>query len=191
MANVRAHEMSVTSYAMRVLDERLGDQLTIHGPRNIEVRGGILSLALPGVHPHDVSQVLDQTNVCVRAGHHCAKPLMRQLGVGATARASFYVYNDEADADALADGLVAATDFFSPDRRTAWPARRPLREIILDHYRSPRNRGELPAPPAHKSEGFNPLCGDEIEVYLDVHDGVVDDIKIGGQGCSISHRRRR
>jgi cysteine desulfurase/selenocysteine lyase len=114
MANVRAHEMSVTSYAMRVLDERLGDQLTIHGPRNIEVRGGILSLALPGVHPHDVSQVLDQTNVCVRAGHHCAKPLMRQLGVGATARASFYLYNDEADADALADGLVAATDFFSP-----------------------------------------------------------------------------
>ena len=60
------------------------------------------------------------------------------------------------------------------------------REIILDHYRSPRNRGELPAPPAHKSEGFNPLCGDEIVVYLDVHDGVVDDIKIGGQGCSIS-----
>jgi nitrogen fixation NifU-like protein len=60
------------------------------------------------------------------------------------------------------------------------------REIILDHYRSPRNRGELPAPPAHKSEGFNPLCGDEIVVFLDVHDGVVDDIKIGGQGCSIS-----
>ena len=60
------------------------------------------------------------------------------------------------------------------------------REIILDHYRSPRNRGELPAPPAHKSEGFNPLCGDEIVVYLDVHNGVVDDIKIGGQGCSIS-----
>ena len=60
------------------------------------------------------------------------------------------------------------------------------REIILDHYRSPRNRGELPAPPAHMSEGFNPLCGDEIVVYLDVRDGVVDDIKIGGQGCSIS-----
>ena len=60
------------------------------------------------------------------------------------------------------------------------------REIILDHYRSPRNRGELAAPPAHKSEGFNPLCGDEIVVYLDVHDGVVDEIKIGGQGCSIS-----
>jgi nitrogen fixation protein NifU and related proteins len=60
------------------------------------------------------------------------------------------------------------------------------REIILDHYRNPRNRGELPTPPATKAEGFNPLCGDEIVVYLDVEDGAVTDIKIGGQGCSIS-----
>ena len=60
------------------------------------------------------------------------------------------------------------------------------REIILDHYRSPRNRGELPTPPAHMSEGFNPLCGDEIKVYLVVEDGVVADIRIAGQGCSIS-----
>ncbi len=60
------------------------------------------------------------------------------------------------------------------------------REIILDHYRSPRNRGELPSPPATRVEGFNPLCGDEIVVYVDVHDGVVDDIRISGQGCSIS-----
>ena len=60
------------------------------------------------------------------------------------------------------------------------------REIILDHYRNPRNRGELPTPPAHKVEGFNPLCGDEIVVYLDVEDGKVSDLRIGGQGCSIS-----
>ncbi len=60
------------------------------------------------------------------------------------------------------------------------------REIILDHYRNPRNRGELPAPPATRVEGFNPLCGDEIVVFLDVHDGRVDDLKIAGQGCSIS-----
>ena len=59
------------------------------------------------------------------------------------------------------------------------------REIILDHYRTPRNRGEL-APPAVRAEGHNPLCGDEIQVYLDVKDGIVSDIKIGGQGCSIS-----
>jgi nitrogen fixation NifU-like protein len=60
------------------------------------------------------------------------------------------------------------------------------REIILDHYRNPRNRGELPSPPAVRSEGFNPLCGDEVQVYLGLRDGVVDDIRIAGQGCSIS-----
>src|SRR3954471_12986282 len=60
------------------------------------------------------------------------------------------------------------------------------REIILDHYRNPRNRGELPTPPARKVEGFNPLCGDEIVVFLDVEDGKVADLRIGGQGCSIS-----
>jgi nitrogen fixation protein NifU and related proteins len=60
------------------------------------------------------------------------------------------------------------------------------REIILDHHRSPRNRGELPTPPAHKAEGFNPLCGDEVVLYLEIEDGVVTDVKIGGQGCSIS-----
>lgn len=60
------------------------------------------------------------------------------------------------------------------------------REIVLDHYRSPRNRGELPAPPAHRTEGFNPLCGDEIVVYLQVDGDIITDVKIGGQGCSIS-----
>ena len=60
------------------------------------------------------------------------------------------------------------------------------REIILDHYRAPRNRGELPVPPAHKVEGFNPLCGDEVVLYLDVDDGVVRDVRTNGQGCSIS-----
>ena len=60
------------------------------------------------------------------------------------------------------------------------------REIILDHYRNPRNRGELPVPPAHRVEGFNPLCGDEVVVYVDVEDGRVVDVRIGGQGCSIS-----
>lgn len=60
------------------------------------------------------------------------------------------------------------------------------REIILDHYRSPRNRGELPTPPAQRAEGFNPLCGDEVVVYVQVDDGVLSDIRIAGQGCSIS-----
>ena len=113
MRAVREHEVKLTAYALRTLTERLGDRLTIHGPSEPADRGGVLSLDLHGVHPHDVSQVLDQHAVCVRAGHHCAKPLMRRLGVAATARASLYVYNDESDIDTLAEGLESAHEFFA------------------------------------------------------------------------------
>ena len=113
MEAVRAHEIELTAYAMRSLTERFGSDLVIHGPSEPGLRGGVLSFAFKDLHPHDVSQVLDEWGVCVRAGHHCAKPLMRRLGVGATARASFYVYNDEADVDALADALDKTSDLFS------------------------------------------------------------------------------
>jgi cysteine desulfurase/selenocysteine lyase len=73
----------------------------------------VLSILLGDIHAHDVSQVLDEHAVCIRPGHHCAKPLMKVLGVPATARASLYVYNDHDDVDALADALVATRDFFS------------------------------------------------------------------------------
>jgi cysteine desulfurase / selenocysteine lyase len=114
MANIRRHEMDIAGYAIGALEDRYGDDITIHGPHNVEVRGATLSFAFRDLHPHDVSQVLDQANVYVRAGHHCAKPLMRVLGVGATCRASFYLYNDRPDADALVDALAAANDIFGP-----------------------------------------------------------------------------
>jgi cysteine desulfurase/selenocysteine lyase len=110
--NIREHEKRVTGYAIETLTERFGDGITIHGPLDVESRSGVLSFAFKGLHPHDISQVLDEAGVCVRAGHHCAKPLMRCLGVGATARASFYVYNDEADVDALAEALQRCGEFF-------------------------------------------------------------------------------
>jgi cysteine desulfurase / selenocysteine lyase len=113
MTNVRLHEMELTEFALSSLDERYGDELTVYGPRNVELRGGAISFAFRGIHPHDISQVLDQSNVCVRAGHHCAKPLMRVLGIGATARASVYVYNDADDVKALVDALDSASDLFS------------------------------------------------------------------------------
>jgi len=113
MEAVREHEVTLTAYALRSLTERFGDQLTIHGPAEPAARGGVLSLAMAGIHPHDLSQVLDGHAVCVRPGHHCAKPLMAVLGVGATARASFYVYNDTDDVDALADALSEASQFFA------------------------------------------------------------------------------
>ena len=113
MHAVRAHEVSLTAYALRTLTARHGDDITIYGPSEPAERGGVVSFSFRDVHPHDISQVLDQAGVCVRAGHHCAKPLMRRLGIGATARASLYIYNDEADVDALADALDATSDIFS------------------------------------------------------------------------------
>jgi len=112
MANIRQHEMQLTEYALSTLNARYGDDIVIHGPRNVEIRGAVLSFAFRGIHPHDISQILDEKNVCVRAGHHCAKPLMKLLGANATARASFYIYNDQIDADALADALDGASDIF-------------------------------------------------------------------------------
>jgi cysteine desulfurase / selenocysteine lyase len=112
MEAVRTHEISLTTYAMDTLTERFGDDIGIFGPRDPRDRGGVISFAYRDIHPHDISQVLDEYGVCVRAGHHCAKPLMRRLGVNATARASFGLYNDEADVDTLADALAEAGAFF-------------------------------------------------------------------------------
>jgi cysteine desulfurase/selenocysteine lyase len=112
MDAVRAHEQALTAYAMAALSERYGDDITIYGPPPGAARAGIVSFAYRDVHAHDLSQVLDQAGVCVRAGHHCAKPLMRRLGVTATARASFSVYNDEADVGVLVDAIGEADALF-------------------------------------------------------------------------------
>ena len=112
MAQVRKHEIELSTYVLNMLKDRFGDDITIHGPANPELRGATFSFAFRDIHPHDLSQVLDQQNVCVRAGHHCAKPLMRILGANATARASFYFYNTMSEADALADALDSASDIF-------------------------------------------------------------------------------
>jgi cysteine desulfurase/selenocysteine lyase len=112
MDAVRRHEIELTAYTLRTLTERFGDDIRIFGPPEPSQRGAVFSFSFRDLHPHDISQVLDQQGVCVRAGHHCAKPLMRVLGIGATARASLYVYNDESDVDALADALESAAKFF-------------------------------------------------------------------------------
>jgi cysteine desulfurase/selenocysteine lyase len=112
MEAIRAHEIALTTYAMATLNERFGDDIRIFGPPEATARGGVLSFAYRDLHPHDISQILDEYGVCVRAGHHCAKPLMRRLGVNATARASLALYNDESDVDALAEALAQAGAFF-------------------------------------------------------------------------------
>jgi cysteine desulfurase/selenocysteine lyase len=113
MDAVREHEMRLTRYMLDALGEHFPDTLTVYGPQDTSVRGGAVSFLFDGIHAHDVSQVLDGDGVCVRAGHHCAKPLMRQLGVPATTRASAYVYNDEDDVDVLVESLARAQQFFT------------------------------------------------------------------------------
>jgi cysteine desulfurase/selenocysteine lyase len=101
--NVRAHEHDLVAYALPRLIEIPG--VTIHGPANADERGALISFAIEGAHPHDVGEILGARGVCVRAGHHCAQPLMRRLGVTATARASFAAHNSRGDVDRLIDGV--------------------------------------------------------------------------------------
>jgi cysteine desulfurase / selenocysteine lyase len=110
MDNVRAHEAELTAYALERLPEVPG--ITLFGPTELDKRGGAISFAIEGLHPHDVAELLGREGVCIRAGHHCAQPLMRHLGVPATARASFHVYNSRSDVDALVAALHNARKVF-------------------------------------------------------------------------------
>ena len=111
MDAVRAHEQELLALAQERLAAVPG--LKLYGPGSVADRSGVVSFTLDGVHPHDVATILDQSGVCVRAGHHCAQPLMRRLSVPATVRASVYVYNDAGDIEALAAGVAAARTLFS------------------------------------------------------------------------------
>ncbi len=113
MNAVRDHEIEITGYALDRLDEV--PDLTVYGPRDTAKRGGAVSFELGDIHAHDVATILDQYGVAVRAGHHCAKPLMRHLDVAATARASFYLYNNHDDVDRLVDALFEARKVFGLD----------------------------------------------------------------------------
>ncbi len=110
MERVRTHERELTAHLLARLAEVPG--LRVVGPADAERRGGLASFVIEGIHPHDVAELADRGGVCIRAGHHCAQPLMRCLGVGATARASVGVYNERSDVDALIDALIAGREVF-------------------------------------------------------------------------------
>ncbi len=110
MGNVAAHEESLTAHALDALREMPG--VRILGPDTTKDRGGAVAFEVEGVHPHDVGQVLDELGIAVRTGHHCARPLHRALGVQASTRATFYVYNTHAEVDELAEGIHYAQRFF-------------------------------------------------------------------------------
>ncbi|MBL4954874.1 cysteine desulfurase [Neobacillus sp. YIM B02564] len=111
LEQIAEHDHKLAAYAMDKLSSVEG--ITIYGPHDAAKRGGLVTFNLTDVHPHDVATVLDAEGIAVRAGHHCAQPLMRWLNVTATARASFYLYNTEEDIDRLSEGLVKAKEYFS------------------------------------------------------------------------------
>lgn len=111
MERIRQHEHELVAYALSEMEKIEGIQ--IYGPKDPNKRCGLITFNLDGVHPHDLATVLDMRGIAIRAGHHCAQPLMKWLKVSATARASFYLYNNKEDIDALVEGLLAAKEYFS------------------------------------------------------------------------------
>lgn len=109
MDNVRRHEIELTEYALTQLQNF--DGLEVYGPRDTSLRAGVISFNDAEIHPHDLATILDRRGIAIRAGHHCAQPLLERLGQTATARASFYVYNNHSDVDALVEGIHAARKF--------------------------------------------------------------------------------
>ncbi len=111
MEAVRAHEKELTAYALERLTEVPG--LTVYGPSDVEVRGGVVPFTLDKIHAHDIATILDSQAIAVRAGHHCAMPLHKKLGLSATTRASFYVYNLPEEIDRLVEAIYQVKHIFS------------------------------------------------------------------------------
>ncbi|AYY77035.1 TPA: cysteine desulfurase [Listeria monocytogenes] len=110
LANIHAHEQALASYAIEEMSKIEG--ITIYGPKDASKRCGLVTFNLEGAHPHDIATILDEDGVAIRAGHHCAQPLMKWLDVSSTARASFYIYNTKEEIDALIDGLKLTKEYF-------------------------------------------------------------------------------
>ncbi len=110
MNKVREHEYELVTYALEKMQNISG--IAIYGPKREADRGGVISFTLKGVHPHDIAQIVDDENICIRVGYHCAQPLHEHLGTGPTARASFYIYNTQSDVDALVSGLANVKKIF-------------------------------------------------------------------------------
>jgi cysteine desulfurase/selenocysteine lyase len=117
MDNVHQYEQELTSYALEKFSEVEALGIDLYGPRDTNNRGGILSFTTAEVHPHDLGTILDRMGIAIRTGHHCAMPLIRSLGVAATARASFYIYNTIEEIDALIEGITEALRYFRDEPR--------------------------------------------------------------------------
>jgi len=193
MENITTHGQNLTRYAL----ERLSKipRLTIVGPTNAENRGPVISFNIEGMHPHDVSELLDKANIAVRGGFHCAMPLFSKLGIDGSIRASFYLYNTTEDVDRLFEAVLKIveqekTESVVIDRNEIASGdlseeQELYKENVIDHYKHPKNKREMLECTA-QHRGVNPLCGDTITMYVKTNNGTIKAISFTGNGCAIS-----
>ncbi len=189
MENIWQHEQELIQYTIQKIKDISGIRLL--GPDTAENRGAVFSFVLEHVHPHDVSELLDKANICVRGGHHCAMPLHEKLNVSGSTRASLYFYNTKEDLDQLLNALAEITstekavDPLELSNAALTEEQELYKENILDHYKYPRNKKVL-AEYTFTHHEHNPLCGDEINCYVLLNHITIKEISFTGQGCAIS-----
>lgn len=187
------HEADLLEHGTRALQAIPG--VTLIG--TAAHKAAVLSFTVEGVHPHDLGSALCSQGVAIRTGHHCAEPVMRRFGIDGTARASLGLYNTREEIDVMVEVVRACVAPTAPSASAPF-ASAPAggfvgmpelddlhREVIADHGTRPRNRRPLPDAD-HSAEGYNPLCGDHVTVYVKVRDGLVQDVSFVGSGCAIS-----
>ncbi len=188
MENIWRQEEELVKHILAKLSEIPGARLL--GPSSPEQRGAIFSFVLENMHPHDISELLDKENICVRAGHHCAMPLHTKFGLTGSVRASFYLYNTKEEADLFLQELaqMAAAKTINPYEIAVGELTEEQelhKENVLDHYKNPRNKGMLAEYTVTHRE-HNPLCGDELQCYMLLNHTLLKDISFTGEGCAIS-----
>ncbi len=186
--NIWHYEQELTKHVLQQFSAL--PKIKLLGPATHEERGAVFSFTVENIHPHDVSEMLDKVNICVRGGHHCAMPLHEKLGVNSSVRASGYFYNTTEEIDALVEALAEITGKSQTNHLeiTSTPLTEEqelYRENILDHYQHPRNKKVL-ADYTLTHREYNPLCGDEIQMYILLNHILIKDISFSGQGCAIS-----
>jgi len=193
MENIAAHGQNLTRYALEKLSAIHG--LTIVGSINTENRGPVISFNIEGMHPHDLSEMLDKENIAVRGGFHCAMPLFSKLELDGSIRASFYIYNTKEDIDKLVEVVQSITE--QTKAQSAVIDRNEIasgdlteeqeiyKENVIDHYKHPKNKKEMLECTA-QHRGVNPLCGDTIIMYVKTNNDEIEAITFTGNGCAIS-----
>ncbi|MFH1056903.1 MAG: aminotransferase class V-fold PLP-dependent enzyme, partial [Candidatus Micrarchaeota archaeon] len=179
--NIRNHEAKLTKKALEELSRF--ENIRVLGPLDARERVGAIAFTHSKMHPHDIAAVMDAHSIAIRTGHHCAMPLHLSFGIPASARASFYVYNTLGEIDEFAEALRDV------DKRSEKARRGKTEEMyseqVLRYYEFPPNKGRIKAD--YSSRADNPLCGDEIEVFLKADGkGKILKASFDGHGCAVS-----